>query len=56
MNIEQAFEKYVKVQKSGEFNMIMDAPKVMEITGITKEQYIYILQNYRQLLNKYGQA
>lgn len=56
MNIEAAFKKYKEVQESGEYNMIMDAPKVMEITGLTKQEYIYIIQNYRQLVNKFCQA
>lgn len=56
MVTKEVFEKYVKVQRSGEYNMIMDALKVMEITGITREQYSCILQNYQQLSNKYSQA
>ena len=46
------FMKYLDVQKSGVTNMF-DVRNVMALTGLSKEQIIYIMENYSELKDKY---
>ena len=45
------FEKYLEFQKSGELNMV--SPEVQDRLGITKDEHLYILQHYSELLEEY---
>ena len=45
---EKEFDKYVEVQESGVTNMF-DVRKVEELTGLTKDKILYIMQNYTYL-------
>ena len=45
------FEKYLALQKSGELNMV--SPEVQSRLGITKEEHLFILEHYSELLNEY---
>ena len=47
------FMKYLDVQKSGVTNMF-DVRNVMALTGLSKEQIIYIMENYSELEEKYN--
>lgn len=47
------FEAYVRVQKSGVTNMFAVA-QVEALSGLTREQIITIMQDYRELENKYN--
>ncbi len=48
------FLEYKKVQKSGKYNMFMDARDVMDEIDLTKEQYFKILKEYRKLDKEWG--
>ena len=45
------FEKYLVLQKSGELNMV--SPEVQSRLGITKDEHLYILEHYSELLEEY---
>ena len=45
------FEKYLELQRSGELNMV--SPEVQDRLGITKDEHLYILQHYSELLAEY---
>ena len=47
------FIKYLDVQKSEVTNMF-DERNVMALTGLSKEQIIYIMENYNELDKKYN--
>lgn len=44
---KETFTKYYDAQMSGEYNMIMDAAKVMEKYNISKDDYLKIITNYK---------
>ena len=46
------FEQYLKLQKSGEINMV--SAQVRERLGITKEEHVYIMEHYSELLKEYN--
>ena len=48
------FLKYKEVQMSGRYNMFMDARDVMDETGLSKDQYFKILQEYSKLDKEWG--
>lgn len=51
---KEDFQEYVRVQKSGVTNMFMIST-VCELTGLEKEQVMYIMKHYPELeedLNK----
>ena len=48
------FLKYKRVRKSGKYNMFMDAKDVMGETGLSKDQYFKILQEYSKLDKEWG--
>ena len=43
---KETFMKYYTAQMSGEYNMIMDAAKVMEEYNISKDDYLKIITKY----------
>ena len=45
------FENYLELQKSGEMNMVSSA--VRERLGISKEEHLYILENYSDIKEEY---
>lgn len=47
------FKKYVAVQYSGMYNMLMDANYAMELAGLNKKDYWYIIENYKELKEEY---
>ena len=47
------FLSYEKARLSGEFNMIMNAHKVMSEYSIDKDTYWDIIRNYSELSKKY---
>jgi hypothetical protein len=53
MTKKEMFERYEKVRKSGEYNMVMDAGLAMMAAGLTQTEYIYVIENYNELAKKY---
>lgn len=53
MVTKQDFMSYYEAQMSGEFNMVMDAHKVMSEYGIDKDVYWEIIRNYDEYYNEY---
>lgn len=51
--MEEKFKRYVTIQYSGMYNMIVDAHKVMEATSIKLDDYIYIQEHYNELKTNY---
>ena len=45
------FEKYVKLQRSGEINMV--SSEVQNRLGISKEEHQFIIENYSALLAEF---
>lgn len=55
MNVEiteEKFDAYYQLQMSGEINML-DYKRGCEMTGLTKEEWINIINNYRTYKEKY---
>ena len=50
---KQQFDDYVDVQMSGVTNMF-DVRTVSSLTGLTRDEITNIMQNYRELHEKYG--
>lgn len=46
MITKDEFMSYYNVQMSGRYNMIMEASMVMAETGLSKEKYFEIINNY----------
>lgn len=53
MITKDKFLKYYNVQKSGKYNMIMDAAQVMQETHLTKTEYMEIIKNYSVYKTKF---
>ena len=51
---EAKWNEYVAVQRSGAFNMF--DPRAREMTSLTKDEWIYIISNYGDLADKYGEV
>jgi hypothetical protein len=49
---QEDFQAYVDVQEEGLFNML--APQARELTGLSKEKYMYIINNYGKLVDEFG--
>lgn len=49
---KEAFKRYVRVQKSGEFNMLDS--RVLLAADLTREEHIYIIKHYLELSDEYG--
>lgn len=45
------FENYLKLQQSGEMNMV--SAGVRERLGISKEEHLFILENYSEIKKEY---
>lgn len=54
--MEEKFKRYVEIQFSGMYNMIMDARIVMEMMDVGKDDYFYIQGNYGELIKEYPNA
>lgn len=52
MTDEEKFNKYEKVRKSGKYNMF-DYRAQLE-SGLSKEDYLYVMSNYSDLKEKYN--
>ena len=50
---KETFMKYYTAQMSGEYNMIMDAAKVMEEYNISKDDYLKIITKYMVYYTKF---
>ena len=50
------FKKYVAVQYSGIYNMLMDANNAMGMAELSKEDYWYIIEHYKELKEQYPNA
>jgi len=44
---KQEYKEYLRVQKSGMFNMF--DPQARQLTSLSREQWIYIIKNYEML-------
>ena len=53
MPTREQFEAYVKVQRSGRWNMIMDAKNVAREAGLDLDTYFEVIMNYSKLAAKY---
>lgn len=53
MITKEHFLRYVKVQKSGKYNMITEWVDACNKANLTKEQYFEIIKNYSDLKEKY---
>ena len=52
---KEQFEEYVAIRDSGVTNMFNVAFVVdMSDTGLTKENCLYIMQNFKELAEEYG--
>lgn len=45
------FEAYVRVQQSGEYNMLR--PEAREATGLSADYYYCIIEHYADLMKKF---
>jgi methionine salvage enolase-phosphatase E1 len=43
------FDHYLKIQKSGKYNMITDARYVIAEIGCTFDEYVFMIENYKEL-------
>lgn len=50
---EEKFNAYRELQNSGEINML-DYIKGSKLTGLTKEEYINIIHNYKTYREKFN--
>lgn len=50
---KETFMKYYTAQMSGEYNMIMDAAKVMEEYNISNDDYLKIIKKYMVYYTKF---
>ena len=50
---KETFMKYYTAQMSGEYNMIMDAAKVMEEYNISPDDYLKIITKYMVYYTKF---
>lgn len=53
---KEKFLAYYQVQKSGKYNMIMEATPAMKDAGLTREEYFNIIKNYGKYYNEYVKA
>lgn len=51
MPTKEEFKKYVQVQKSGLWNMF--DPRAMKATGLSKDTYFSVMENYTKLSKMY---
>lgn len=54
MNItKKQFEAYCKLQQSGKINML-DIVRGTALTGLTRDEYVFIIQHYAELKQRYA--
>ena len=56
MITKEKFLSYYRVQKSGMYNMIMEAKYAMADAGLTKDEYFEIISNYNKYYKEYVEA
>lgn len=58
-DIEKNWVRFEKVRQSGEYNMITEFSKAMYKANLTRDEYLYIVENYDKikdsLVEKYGE-
>lgn len=47
------FKQYLKVQKEGKYNMITEGELARRSANLTREQYIFVIDNYKELYTQY---
>lgn len=47
------FFKYLRVQESGKYNMIMDANAAAQEAELSLDDYFYVIKNYSELRKRY---
>ena len=52
--LKEQLEEYEFVRKQGYYNML--DPRARQLTGLTEEQYLYIMNNYSELMKKYPET
>ena len=50
--LEWEFKAYKEVQKKGKWNMFSKEAQLA--TGLSKDKYMLVIKNYRQLAEKWG--
>lgn len=50
MVTKEIFDKYVKIQIGGKYNMFMDAHEACKAVGCSWKDYIDILENYAKYM------
>ena len=48
---EEMFRAYEEVRMSGDYNMFDSIARIS--TGLTEDQYLYVMENYARLANLY---
>ena len=48
------FREYRKIQMEAQYNMMADARIVMDILGLGRDEYFFIIHNYRALAQQAG--
>lgn len=51
--MKEIFKRYVALQYSGLYNMITQANCAMEFAKISREDYLYIIEHYNELKEKF---
>ena len=46
-------KSYVRIQNAGRYNMLTNGDIVAKIIGISRDQYLSLLENYNRLLQKW---
>ena len=52
---KQKFHAYLKVQYSGEYNMIMQGNLAAMAAGLSKSDFVDIISNYEKYLEEFGE-
>lgn len=47
------YVQYEEVKQLGLYNMVLQANLAMQTAGLTKDQYIFVLQHYTELKQQY---
>ncbi len=53
MPTREQFEAYVKVQRSGRWNMLMNAEEAAREAGLDLDTYFDVIKNYSKLAAKF---
>ena len=49
----EQFLAYRRVQESGRYNMVMEWREAASASGLTKDQYFAVINNYSELYKQY---